>query len=107
MSTSNTLQAWIGGSPSEVYIFFILSLCKEYFTSISELNKPQLDARTAALVAFVPNDNVRQNIWAQYTKMKDDYPNATLSASVHAVGAVVSYLNESLEFTKESTGAYI
>jgi hypothetical protein len=100
-----------GGSPSEVYLLFVLKLCQKYFDSVSTLDSKQIDASTAALISFVPDEKARVKFWEEYTKKKEEleYQGAgsVLSASVLSVGNVISYLSEVLEFTTKSYGGLL
>jgi hypothetical protein len=100
-----------GGSPSEIYLLFILGLCKEYFKAVSTLEPKAIDASTAALISFVPARTIRERLWREYVEKKEAFKGqaaaATLSASVYIVGEVISELSELLEFTAEGHGALL
>jgi hypothetical protein len=100
-----------GGTPSQVYLLFVLSLCKTYFNSVVSLDSRQIDGATAALISFVPDRETRNRLWTEYTQKKNQYESSgdtnTLGASVFAVGEVVSHLSEVLEFTTTSSGAFL
>ncbi len=100
-----------GGTPSQIYLLFVLSLCKSYFNAVVTLDNRQIDAATAALISFVPDRETRNRLWDEYTKKKILYEGSgepsTLGASVYAVGEVVSHLSDVLEFTTTSSGAFL
>lgn len=107
MPQGNSIQAnGMGGSPSDIYLIFILQLAKDYFNGIADMNKTALDAKTAALIAFIPSGEVRRRIWENYVAMKDKNPGG-VTASVYAVGDVMEYLAATLDLTKESTGSFL
>ena len=118
MEQQNISQAGIaspsGGSPRDVYLYFLLSLCREYFTQIKSADDKTIEATTAGLIAFCPDKNVRERLWHDYISNRTRYAsdrnysgNAVMSASVLAVGALVSHLNEVMEFTENSSGGFL
>lgn len=68
---------------------------------------------TAALIAFCPDKKTREGLWSQYTELiKGDAGgsiggSSTVTASVMVVGALIDYLNDTLEFTEKSTGGFL
>ena len=95
----------LGGSPKGMYVFFLLALCKNYFECMrAGPESNDIEAATAALIAFCPNRAKREEIWAYYIKTRDEQQTSHLSASVYAIGELVSYLSETLEFEETSTG---
>ena len=102
------------GSPRDVYMYFLLSLCREYFTQIKNADDATIDALTAGLVAFTPDREVREQLWREYLTTRTKYSsdktyqnNAHMSASVVVVGSLISYLNDAMEFTERSSGAFL
>lgn len=92
----------MGGSPKSMYTFFLLSLCRNYFEEMRAGDNPGIERATAALIAFCPSRTKRDQLWELYIKKREG-ANAT-TASVHAVGEMVSYLNDMLEFEEKSNG---
>ena len=96
----------ITGSPKSMYVFFLLSLCRNYF-EVMRVSSTEVDieSATAALIAFCPNRTERERIWKLYLETRDRKPRVTTTtASVTAVGELVSYLSLALDFEEESTG---
>jgi len=95
----------INGSPKSMYVFFLLKLCTNYFDVMrqSSSGDTDIESATAALVAFCPNRVERERIWKLYVETRDAQRNK-INASIMAVGELVSYLSDSLEFEEESTG---
>jgi len=95
----------ITGSPKAMYVFFLLSLCRNYF-EVMRVSSPEVDieSATAALIAFCPNRTERERIWKLYVDERDKKPRSVTTASVTAVGELVSYLSLALDFEEESTG---
>jgi hypothetical protein len=96
------------GSPKGMYVFFLLSLCKNFFESMRDDPSPRnIDSATLALVAFCPNRVERERLFKFYGDEKGDDNKNTLSASVKTVGELMSYLSETLEFEETATGGYL
>ncbi|MDD3645561.1 MAG: hypothetical protein PHR19_08550 [Bacteroidales bacterium] len=99
------------GSPRTMYTYFLLSLAHEYFTTMKngESGDTNIDRATAALIAFCPNREMRENLWQFYSEgKKDAYGNKNLeTASVHVIGELISYLNEVLEFEENVSGGVL
>jgi hypothetical protein len=100
LSLTNSLLAT--SSPKGMYVFFLLALCKNFFESARD-NK-DMERPLTALVAFCPNRKERERIWLYYEKLKKESGNNTFQPSIMAVGELISYLSESLEFEESSTG---
>jgi hypothetical protein len=99
-NTPNTQPLTIGtsqgGSPSDVYLFFYLRLCDRFL----------LDARIAALIAFLPDKTARELIWNTYTAATEKNPDDILSASIHAVGMCIEYFAVVMDLTKVSWAGF-
>lgn len=98
----NPIAANSMGSPKGMYVYFLLALCRNYFETMKDGSTISIDSATAALIAFCPNREKRKELWDGYIKEKS-HTNTTTS-SVYAVGELVSYLSEVLEFEERSTG---
>ena len=98
----NPIAANSVGSPKAMYVFFLLSLCKNFFEEVRGGDNQSIERATAALVAFCPSTPKREEIWQKYLRSKETSNN--FSAAVYAVGDLVSYLSETLEFEERSTG---
>jgi hypothetical protein len=98
-----------GASPKNIYVFFLLNLCKNYFETMrTDSDKAgSVDSATAALVAFCPDKKTREALWKTYTAEKEKSDGDTLTASVMTVGDLISYLSDTLEFTEKSTGGFL
>jgi hypothetical protein len=99
------------GSPRSMYTYFLLNLCHEYFSTMKngESENNDIDRATAALISFCPNREMRENLWQFYNEgKKDHYGNTNVvTASVHVVGELISYLNEVLEFEETVNGGVL
>ena len=103
-----TLNSVEPGAPVDLYTFFLLRLCYEYYGSMGDpTNRKALDARTASLISFLPDRQAREMIWAQYILDKGPQEDQTLTASVHAVGNTMSYLAQVMDLTKSSWGGFL
>jgi hypothetical protein len=96
-----------GSSPKLLYVFFLLKLCTTYFDTMRDGSDHPMnvDSATAALIAFCPDKVTREKIWGVYTSKKDS--EGQITASVMAVGELISYLSESLEFTETVTAGFL
>ena len=96
-----------GSSPKLIYVFFLLKLCTNYFETMrATLDTGNIDAATAALIAFCPDKQTREALWSQYTEDKSNGRDI-VSASAITVGDLISYLSDTLEFTESSTGGFL
>jgi hypothetical protein len=103
-----------GSSPKILYVYFLLRLCSNYFETmrVDSEQSGNIDAATAALIAFCPDKTTRESLWFTYknTKTKKDDKGeelGTLTASVMAIGELISYLSETLEFTETVTAGFL
>ena len=96
----------MGGSPKVMYTYFLLSLARNYFEDMRAGDAGSIERSTAALIAFLPNASKREELWDQYVKERDSdkFEDLYINASVHTVGALISYLSDLLEFEEKSTG---
>ena len=100
MSMTNSLLS--GGSPKGVYTFFLLACAKNYFEVMRENSTDfNIEGATVALIAFCPNRAKREELWDFYTQHKTDTKNTVYSSS-RAVGELISYLSEVLEFEEQA-----
>lgn len=100
--------ALLNGSPKSMYVFFLLSLAKNYF-EVMRVASPHedIESATAALIAFCPNKTKREELWELYITRKEGSNKSILTASVYTIGDLISYLSETLEFEEESTGGLL
>jgi len=102
LTPTNSLLAT--GSPKGMYTFFLLSLCKNYFeTAVNGADADTLERATGALVAFCPSTAERERIWKFYINNRDSGTNQ-FTASVLAIGELITYLSTVLEFEESSAG---
>jgi hypothetical protein len=66
-----------------------------------------IDAATAALIAFCPDKATRERLWNTYQTVKGEGGSNTLTASVMAIGDLISYLSETLEFTENVIAGFL
>jgi hypothetical protein len=97
----------LNGSPKSMYVFFLLSLAKNYFESAVSGQSGAIENATAALIAFCPNKPKRTELWGLYVKARDDPDNSGIAASVIAVGSLIDYLSEVLEWEEEAVGGVL
>lgn len=98
-----------GGNPKLFYTIFLIGLCKEHFMAMEPGKIMSINFKTAALISYCPNREKRNELWEMYSaesKLTGDSEKDTsiiVSASVHAIGELMSYLNTVLEFETSST----
>jgi len=103
LTPTNSLLA--SGSPKGMYTFFLLALCKNYFeTAITGADADAFERATAALIVFCPSTAERNRIWKFYIDKKNESGGNQFTASVLAIGELISYLSAVLEFEETSTG---
>jgi hypothetical protein len=99
------------GSPKGMYTYFLLAACKNYFETLrGDGDKFKIESATVALIALCPARDKREELWKFYSDHKTaagSTDSATLYASVHVVGELISYLSDVLEFLEDSTGAVL
>ena len=100
-------SALLNGSPKAMYTFFLLSLAKNYFETIITKDATSTENATAALIAFCPNREKRNELLQMYIKSRDQYDGNIISASTIVVGELMSYLSEMLEFEEQSVGGFL
>lgn len=88
-----------------IYTIFLIGLCKSHFEAMSPGKIQEVNYKTAALIAYCPNKEKREELWETYSKETGKSPDMgqVVTASVHAVGELMSYLNSVLEFETTST----
>ena len=104
LTHTNALLA--SGSPRSMYVFFLLSLCKNYFERMSSGEPDNIHNATGALIAFCPSASKQTELWEYYTSVKIE-SHDTIKASVFTVGKLIVFLNEVLEFSEDSTGGLL
>jgi hypothetical protein len=94
-----------GGSPKIIYTIFLIGLCKSHFDSMEPDKMMAVNYKTAALIAYCPSREKRDELWTMYSDEVGDASDMSkvVSASVHAIGELMSYLNSVLEFETTST----
>ena len=92
-------------SPKLVYTIFVLSLFKEFVSEIGSLDVEAIDRKCTALVAFVPDKEVRERLWQEYQARRQD--GNVVSASILTTGDLVSYFAGILEWEESATGAWL
>ncbi len=111
MESTEQLGAGSGGSPSEIYLLHMLRLITKFFEAAISLNSEQIEGGIAALVASIPDENVRTSLWAEYVKNRDELRysgnGSTLSAAVVTLGKISSWLAENLEIVRYANAAML
>jgi hypothetical protein len=108
LSATNALLA--SGSPRGMYVYFLLACCRNYFEVMRNPKDMDMEAATLALIAFCPSTQKREELWEYYTtevNAANGEGARYLYASIHAIGSLVAYLSESLEFIEEAHGALL
>ena len=94
-----------------MYTYFLLQLCKNLFEAInvseSEYSDKRVERATAALLAFLPNREMRERLWARFLELKAQPRQGTFSACVYVTGDMISYLSDVLELETRSTGGLL
>lgn len=99
-------QYSLGGSPKQMYTYFLLSLMKDFFVGIKTNDSEQVENCIMALVACIPDKNEQERLAEFYIKrLKDEMP--VKQAAILTLGQVTIFLNGTLEFSETSTGGLI
>jgi hypothetical protein len=99
-------QYSLGGSPKQMYTYFLLSLMKDFFTGVKVNDADQLENCIMALVACIPDANEQLRLSDYYFKSKND-GKPIRQAAILTLGQVTIFLNGALEFSETSTGGLI
>ena len=54
-----------GGSPKMIYTIFLIGLCKSHFESMAPDKLAEVNYKTAALIAYCPNKEKRDELWRE------------------------------------------
>lgn len=99
-------QYSLGGSPKQMYTYFLLSLMKDFFTGVKTGDSEQVQNCIMALVACIPDSREQERLSNFYfQKLKEDKP--IHQAAILTLGQVTIFLNGTLEFSETATGALI
>jgi hypothetical protein len=97
-------QYSLGGSPKQMYTYFLLSLMRDFFTGIKVNDSDQVENCIMALVACIPDSREQERLSSFYfNKLKEDKP--VRQAAILTLGQVTIFLNGTLEFSESAAGA--
>ena len=97
-------QYALGGSPKQMYTYFLLSLIKDFFTGVKTKDSELVQNSIMSLVACIPDAKEQERLSRFYfDKLKQDTP--ITQAAILTLGQVTIYLNGTLEFSESATGA--
>jgi len=97
-------QYALGGSPKQMYTYFLLSLIKDFFTGVKTGDRDLVQNSIMSLVACIPDAKEQERLSTFYLQqLKEDKP--TIQAAILTLGQVTIYLNGTLEFSESATGA--
>ena len=99
-------QYSLGGSPKQMYTYFLLSLMKDFFTGVKVNDSEQMQNCIMALVACIPDANEQLRLSDFYFAQKKEGKPIAQSA-ILTLGQVTIFLNGTLEFSETSTGGLI
>ena len=97
-------QYALGGSPKQMYTFFLLSLIKDFFTGVKTKDSELVQNSIMALVACIPDAKEQQRLTSFYFQQLTEQKPIT-QAAILTLGQVTIYLNGTLEFSESATGA--
>lgn len=102
---SNQLTASAGSSPKAMYSFFMLGLCKEFYSSLGVDNPDLIAQRAAGIIAFLPDPALRAKLWDEFETLSlTDKPT---TAAVVVIGQVIDVMAEQLEWSTSANGSYL
>lgn len=99
-------QYSLGGSPKQMYTYFLLSLMKDFFVGVKSNDSDQIENCIMALVACIPDADEQIRLSDHYFKMREQGKPIRQSA-ILTLGQVTIFLNGTLEFSETATGALI
>ena len=101
LTPTNSLLA--SGSPKGMYVYFLLALSRNFFECATNgASDDSLERAAGALIAFCPNTTERRRLWEYYHEQRKE-TKSQYTASIYAIGELVSYLSAVLEFEESST----
>lgn len=99
-------QYSLGGSPKQMYTYFLLSLMKDFFTGVKTSDSDQVQNCIMALVACIP-DSKEQNRLSEFYFARLNEGKPISQSAILTLGQVTIFLNGTLEFSESSSGALI
>jgi hypothetical protein len=96
----------IGGKPKDYFLLEWFRLYEKYWDGIVDAHgdKDTIDACTGLILGTCPNKTKREDLWANYIKIKSEPKKTHLDASILTIGELWDYLNTTMEFTDEAYG---
>lgn len=96
----------LGGSPKQMYTYFLLAVMKDFFTGIKANEPEKLEDCILTLVAYIPDAPAQVRLTNFYlSERKAGKP--VRQAAILTLGQVTIFLNATLEFSETSTGGLI
>lgn len=92
-------------SPRQMYSFFILGLCRDFYGALGNENTDTLDKRAAGIIGFIPDEKLRMKLWSEYTELRKGTNETT--AAVVVIGRCIDTLAEPLEWVATAEGSYL
>jgi hypothetical protein len=99
-------QYSLGGSPKQMYTYFLLSLMKDFFVGVKSNDSEQIENCIMALVACIPDASEQLRLSDFYFRERTNGKPIRQSA-ILTLGQVTIFLNGTLEFSETSTGGLI
>ena len=99
-------QYSLGGSPKQMYTYFLLSLMKDFFVGVKVNDADQIQNCIMALVACIPDAQEQMRLSDFYFAQRGD-GKPIPQAAILTLGQVTIFLNGTLEFSETSTGGLI
>ena len=99
-------QYSLGGSPKQMYTYFLLSMMKDFFSGVKTNDSDMIQNCIMSLISCIPNAKEQTRLSNFYLNaLKDDKP--VVQAAILTMGQVTILLNDTLEFSESATGALL
>ena len=93
------------GSPRGMYCYFLLAICRNVFEKMSTGSDDEIYRTVGSLIAFIPSPRARAELLETYNKTRTG--GTSINAAIATVGQAITYLNDLLEFSEDSTGGLL
>lgn len=95
-------------SPKTTYTFLLFGLEREFFGQVitEGISDERLSDGFSCLVAFCPDKPIREKIWKNFTKLKNE-GNSPRQAAILSLGELTDYLADCLDLTESSMGGFL
>ena len=97
-------QYSLGGSPKQMYTYFLLSMMKDFFSGVKTNDSDTIQNCIMSMISCIPDAKEQRRLTKFYfDELKEGKP--VVQAAILTQGQVTILLNDTLEFSEKATGA--